>query len=506
MNNLDWIAKWADYTPQKVAITSYSSNKKYNYEQLHCYSNTLCNNLAALTLNEGDRIAVLAEFGPEYIVLFSACQRLGLILVPLNFRLATPELTQLVEDCQPSLIIYSESNNEKLQKIQRKNSCNTLPLSQLRTYFEIGKENTITSPLDTYQINEETPIFIFYTSGTTATPKGVVYTNKMLFWNSLNTSMQLGITYRDSTLNTLPPYHTSSWNIFITPLLHKGAHIGLLDKFDIEQVLCLLELNQTTLFMALPTMLSMMQKSEVFEKVQLQKLRYIISGGEMVNPELVAHWKELKNVAIRPGYGLTEAGPSITSLHHDMSLLKPGSIGKPNFYLDIKIINREGRLVSYNEVGELCIRGPIVTPGYWNNSVETKNKIKEGWLHTGDLAYQDEEGYLYLKGRKDDMYISGGENIYPQEIELHLKNLSEVKNAVVLSTVDKKWGACGIAFVTVNNVHITSEQIREKLKDGLASYKHPKFIFVLKDIPLTSLSKISRKKLLHYFTTLKNEI
>jgi len=314
--------------------------------------------------------------------------------------------------------------------------------------------------------------------------------------------MQLGITYRDSTLNTLPPYHTSGWNIFITPLLHKGAHIGMLEKFDAEKTLCLLELNQTTLFMALPTMLLMMQKTTLFNEIRLKKLRHIISGGELVNSGLVTHWKKEKNISIRPGYGLTEAGPSITSLHHKMSLLKPNSIGKPNFYLETKIVNAQGEPVKEGETGELCIKGDIVTPGYWNNSVETRNKIKEGWLHTGDLACADNEGYLYLKGRKDDMYISGGENIYPQEIELVIEQLEGVKKAAILSIKDEKWGACGVAFVAVEDTSVSVETLRNHLTDKLVSYKHPKYIFLLEDIPLTGLSKVSRKKLYQYFNSL----
>ena len=317
--------------------------------------------------------------------------------------------------------------------------------------------------------------------------------------------MQLGITFRDSTINILPPYHTSGWNIFVTPLLHKGAHIGMLEKFDAEKTLCLLELNKTTLFMALPTMLLMMQKTPIFKDVKLKKLRYIISGGEKVPSELVNFWKKEKNIYIRPGYGLTEAGPSITSLHHKMAALKPNSIGKPNFYLDLKIVDKKGNPVKPNEVGELCIKGDIVTPGYWNNSVKTSNKIKKGWLFTGDFAFSDDEGFLYMKGRKNDMYISGGENIYPQEVEAQLEDFDDIDKAVVLSVHDEKWGQCGIAFVTTTNKDLSVTQIREFLKTNLVAFKHPKYIFILDEIPLTSLGKVSRKQLYTYFNAIKSD-
>ncbi|MFD2543213.1 class I adenylate-forming enzyme family protein [Lacinutrix gracilariae] len=500
MEALDWTAKWADYTPEKIAITSYDANKSYTYSDLHTYANRLIHSFVKLQLEEGDRIAVLAEHSLEYIVLFVACQRMGLILVPLNYRLSINEIAKLIVDCTPSLFICNENHQEKAAQLPIEN-VTKLSLKTLSQFFYTDEK----VPVKTFVIKEDNPLFIFYTSGTTGAPKGVIYTNKMLFWNSLNTSMQLGITFRDSTINTLPPYHTSGWNVFITPLLHKGAHIGMLEKFDAEKILCLLELNKTTLFMALPTMLLMMQKTPVFKNVSLKKLRYIISGGEKVASELVSFWKNEKNIYIRPGYGLTEAGPSITSLHHKMAELKPNSIGKPNFYLDLKIVNKKGDVVKAHEVGELCIRGNIVTPGYWNNSVRTSSKIKKGWLFTGDFAYTDQEGFLYMKGRKNDMYISGGENIYPQEIEEHLEQIKGIKKAVVLSVKDEKWGECGIAFVTTVNKGLSVLQIREELKANLVSFKHPKHLFILDEIPLTSLGKVSRKKLFKYFNTVTSQ-
>lgn len=501
MDTLDWTAKWADYTPEKIALTSYDVNKSYTYSDLHQYANRLVNKFTELDLEEGDRIAVLAEHGLEYLVLFVACQRMGLVIVPLNYRQPINQIAKLIKDCTPSLFIFNANQHTKIPQ---------LPLQSIKkTSFEV-LEQYYKSPLGgsivrACQIKEDNALFIFYTSGTTGAPKGVIYTNKMLFWNSLNTSMQLGITFRDSTINTLPPYHTSGWNIFITPLLHKGAHIGMLEKFDSEKILCLLELNNTTLFMALPTMLLMMQKTPVFKEVNLKKLRYIISGGEKVPSELVSYWRNEKNIYIRPGYGLTEAGPSITSLHHKMAELKPNSIGKPNFYLDLRIVNEKGDTVKTNEVGELCVKGNIVTPGYWNNSVKTSSKIKKGWLFTGDYAYCDDEGFLYMKGRKNDMYISGGENIYPQEIEVQLELINGVKKAVVLSMKDEKWGECGVAFVTTEKNNLSVAQIREELKRNLVAFKHPKYLFILDEIPLTSLGKVSRKKLFKHFNTIKSQ-
>ena len=497
MDTFDWIAKWADYTPNKIALTSYDNDEKYSYTQLHTFANRLADKFTEFGLEEGNRIAVLAQHSLEYIVLFATCQRMGVILVPLNYRLSKKEITKLIVDCIPSLLIYHPSYEEKIES-QVNGEIKTLTLDVVKYHYE----NPIPVSNNKYVIKEDNPLFIFYTSGTTGSPQGVIYTNKMMFWNSLNTSMQLGITFKDSTLNILPPYHTSGWNVFITPLLHKGAHIGMLEKFDAEKTLCLLALNETSLFMALPTMLLMMQQTNVFKEVDLSSLRYIISGGEEVSPEIINLWYNEKNVYIRPGYGLTEAGPSITSLHHEMAKFKPNSIGKSNFYLTIKIVNQLGKSVKTNEIGELCIKGEVVSPGYWNNSVKTKNRIKDGWLHTGDMVYKDQEGYLFLKGRKDDMFISGGENIYPQEIQTIIEQLNGIDKAIVLSTKDEKWGNCGIAFVISNNNDIKVEDIRAFLDKNLVGFKHPKYIFLIDEIPVTGLGKVSRKRLMAYFNSL----
>ncbi|MEY8850089.1 class I adenylate-forming enzyme family protein [Psychroserpens sp. XS_ASV72] len=499
-DTLDWIAKWADYTPDKIAVTSYDSEERYTYSQLDIYANRLVEKFESFGLQEGDRIAVLAEHSLHYIVLLSACQRSGIIIVPLNYRLSISDLNALFIDSNPALLLYSETQKHKLEQLSV-SLPRTIHLDRIKLYYQ----NEVVVKPRLSQIKEKNPIFIFYTSGTTGQPKGVIYTNKMMFWNSLNTSMQLGITFRDSTINTLPPYHTSGWNIFLTPLLHKGAHIGMVEKFDAERVLCLLELNRTTLFMALPTMLAMMQKTEVFSRVNLDHLRFIISGGETVSPNLLKYWKEKKDIAIRPGYGLTEAGPSITSLHHNIAMSKPDSIGKPNFYLKTKIVTSEGRKARINEVGEFCIKGDIVTSGYWNNSTETNNKIKNGWLHTGDLVMKDKDGFLFLKGRKDDMYISGGENIHPQEITNKILACNSVVKATVLSVEDQVWGQCGAAFVVLKKGK-TIDDVKAFIDKNMISFKRPKHIIVLDDIPLTSVGKISRKKLIKYYNDYKAKL
>ncbi len=494
MKNLDWISKWAQLKPNATAVSDLETGEKFTYRGLDNFSTRICHYFKD-RIKEGDRIAVLMEHSPYLVALFSACQRLGAILVPLNYRLSAGELQEQVNDCRPSVLIYSEIFDDTVFFL--KDQLETIRLVDFTD--ELRSINDYRLSPDEFRVKEELPVFLFYTSGTTARPKGVLYTTKMLFWNSLNTSMQLGITSSDKTLNILPPYHTSGWNIFLTPLLHNGGEIMIQKKFDSAKILQQLSSGKITLFMALPTILQMLSRVKDFEVTDLRSLRYIICGGEGITAAQIKTWREFKNISIRPGYGLTEAGPSITSLHEDVALENPASIGKPNFYVELKVIDKLGREAAANETGELCIRGEIVTPGYWNNSVATRDKIKNGWFHTGDLACKDEDGFYYLKGRMDDMYISGGENIFPHEIENVLKNHPDILNVQLIPFDDSTWGKRGVVFIKSGNPDLRKEDIQEFLKDKLAKFKHPKEYIFLDEFPLTGFGKVSRKDLVKIY-------
>lgn len=491
MSDLDWVSKWANYFPEKIAIVDLDTQVEYSYKDLHRYSYAILLYLQQY-YKEGDRIAVLAEQSSFTVALAVACQRLGLILVPINYRLSNVEISGLFKDCEPSLIIYSEFFGDKITLEKDYYACT----NQIAFIENCQKQEIPHDYLkQKFEIREELPLFLFYTSGTTSRPKGVLYTNKMLFWNSLNTTMQLELTSKDKTVNVLPPYHTSGWNIFVMPLIHNGATIYMLKKFEAADVLRSLEATQSTVFICLPTILQMISLDDKFKTTNLSSLRYIITGGEFVTKGAIQFWKKEKDVFIRPGYGLTEAGPSLTSLHQEVALEKCDSIGKPNFYVELDIRNQKGESVSDNVIGELCVKGEIVTSGYWNNSVATKDKIKNGWLYTGDLAMRDEDGFYYIKGRIDDMFISGGENIFPQEVERVLNQHQFIDKAIVLPVEHHVWGKVGAAFVKNNNPELTITEIEEFLKDKLAKYKFPKHYIFINEFPTTSVGKISRKDL-----------
>lgn len=484
----DWIEKWANLLPDQLAIKEAESGKVISYAKL----NEIGNSIAAHLIHEkelkpGDRIAILAEWSIAYVALFVAAQKTGCVLVPLNYRLAAPELAYMLEDSAPSLFIADEKCVELLasavvgKKVESLEGFMEMP-------FQRGES-------EKRQLSEDDPLFILYTSGTTGRPKGAIYTHKMLFWNSINTALGLLINSEARTVNVMPPFHTGGWNVLLTPLLHHGGYTCLVKKFEAETMLRFLESEKPTIFMGVPTMLSMMGQCDEFKNTDLGTLHYIIVGGEAMPVPLIEQWHE-KGIAIRQGYGMTEVGPNLTSLHQSDTIRKRGSIGKPNFYVRTCIVDEEGESVKQGDPGELWIQGPMVTPGYWRNEEASLASKSGTWFCTGDMASQDEEGYLYIVDRIKNMFISGGENVYPAEIERVLVQLDGVEEAAVIGVPDPRWGECGVAFVVLNkDSHTSVEELKSACRKQLAKFKVPQHIQLVEELPKNDTGKINRQAL-----------
>jgi fatty-acyl-CoA synthase len=485
----DWIAKWAVYSPDRVAVSEYESGRSLTYAQLQQKAEHLCHWLRDThRLQSGDRVAVLAENCLEYVVLFSVAQKTGIILVPLNYRLAPTEITYLITDSQPALIIYEEELRDLLQP---QIDLPTLPLNELERILERAPQKN--KPFPVTKLPGDHPAFILYTSGTTGFPKGAIYSYQMLFWNSINTAMSLIVNSESRTINCMPPFHTGGWNVLLTPFLHHGGYTCLMKKFDPGAVLHLMRTERPTLFMGVPTMLKMIADQPAFAEANLSSLYYIIVGGEPMPIPLIERWHE-KDVFIRQGYGMTEVGPNLTSLHQRDAIRKKGSIGRPNFYVQIRIVDPGGKEVPANQPGELLLKGPMVTPGYWQNPGATAKALHDGWFHTGDMVRQDEEGYLYVVDRIKNMFISGGENVYPAEVERALLQHPDIRAAAVIGIPHEKWGEVGKAFV-VTETELTSTDVLEHCSRLLAKFKVPKEIVFTGELPLSPTGKINRKAL-----------
>lgn len=494
--HFDWAAKWAMYLPNKIALKEIGSGRSLTYRQINNLGNSYANYFTnRWHVKKGDRIAIIAETCLEYMMLLSAAQKTGAILVPLNYRLSPREIDFLLGDAAPKVVLYQEKYLESIMDCPnfRKIPVHVPLESSGALSYEM--RDSIDETPQPVEITEDDPVLILYTSGTTGFPKGAIYTHKMMFWNSENTALRLGLTDGDRTINVMPFFHTGGWNVLQTPFFHRGATVAMLPKFDAELVLDLLESEKITIFMGVPTMLKMMADTAQFDSANLSALRYFIVGGEAMPLPLIEKWHH-KGVPIRQGYGLTEFGPNVTSLHQDDAVRKMGSIGKPNFYIDIKIVDDNENPVAPNEIGEFCLKGPTCTPGYWNNPEATAAAIKDGWFFTGDYVRQDSDGYIYVVDRKKNMYISGGENVYPTEVEKFLRTHPEIADVAIIGVPDEKWGESGKAFVVrAAGSQLSAADILAFCKGNLAKFKIPKHICFLPELPKGDTGKIDRKQL-----------
>lgn len=439
MNSLDWFSKWNIYKPDSKAITDFDSGKSYTFHEINKMANAMANYFVKeLHIDIGDRVAVLAENCIEYAVLFSVAQKLGIILVPLNYRLTSTELDYIIGNCDPKMLITQNSFLKKInntpasEKVEIKTTLDNL--SGLLTNFLNTPGNPIFTNKD---ITEDDTLFILYTSGTTSFPKGALYTYKMLFWNSINTEMRLNITSDDVSINCAPPFHTGSWNVLYTPFMHHGAHTILMKNFDADAILKTIEKEGVTIWWAVPTMMKLLADSDLFRKVNFEKFRYLVVGGEALPLEVIEIWHK-NGVPVRQGYGLTEVGPNVTSLNHEDAKRKLGSIGTPNFYIETKVIDEKGNPLTGECSGELLLKGPNVTPGYWKNEEATKTTIIDGWFATGDIVKRDSDGFLYVIDRIKNMYISGE------------KMFTRLKWNISSENIRKLWMWLLLAFLMIN--------------------------------------------------------
>ena len=491
----NWFEKWSRYSADAIALQDDQSRRAYSYRESYC----LINRCARVLRNEfgiqtGERVAVLATNEVEFIFLFFAVQCIRAILVPVNFRLAAREIEQILRDCSPALFIHQQQFDETIRKIPP----GVLPARSMR--FD-GPDSFVSRLYDASlpsdpipgEIGSETPCMILYTSGTTGKAKGAIITNTMLFWNSINTTIRLNLTQSDVSLIFAPFFHTGGWNVLTTPLLHRGARLINLRKFDAERVLRLCESEGVTILFGVPTMMDMLSRSPAFHEVSLRTLRYAIVGGEPMPLELINVWQN-KGVPIRQGYGLTEFGPNVYSLNEADAIRKIGSIGFPNFYVDAKVVDDSGNELGDNTVGELALRGPVCTPGYWNNPEATASAIKDGWFYTGDLVRRDEEGYYYVVDRKKDMFISGAENVYPAEIESFLRTHPGIREVAVVGVPDPLWGEVGKAIIVKeSDSSLSVDDVRAYCAENLARYKIPKYIEFTKELPKSESGKILKR-------------
>lgn len=513
MIETDWLKRWDRYSPDAVAIQDADTGSSYTYALLYRLACELSDELRLnFDIRAGDRVAALAANEMEYLPLFFATQRLGAILVPVNIRLTAHEIDHIVGDAAPKLLIAQNAFMNTVARLTPPRAPMRIwsfdaAESSLRAHIsEITRRTTAEARVQSSAtcVHEwetdflgtfDDPCMILYTSGTTGAPKGALITHKMMFWNSVSTGLRLNLTQADATVSFLPFFHTAGWHVLNTPLLHRGGRIVLMRKFEAEQALRLCESEQVTLLFGVPTTMDRMSRAPRFETLDFSRVRYAIVGGEPMPIDLITHW-QARGVPIRQGFGLTEFGPNAFSLPEKDSLRKIGSIGFPNFYVGTRIVDEHGVDVEDGEIGELLLRGPARSPGYWNPTTGANDPAHDEWLPTGDLVRRDSEGYFYVAGRKKDMFISGGENVYPAEVERVISAHPLVREVAVVGVPDEKWGEVGKAYIAlVEGADLSAEDLLAHCRERLARFKTPRYVEFLDDLPKGDSGKIMKRLL-----------
>lgn len=496
----DFLQRRADLTPERVALTCTISGRDITYAEWNDQANRTANFLHSLGVAKGDRVAVYAANSVEYLDVWMACGKIGAILQNVNWRLTVAELQTLLQDAAPKALIYSDdfaaavdSMRESLPSVAHYVAFDT-PSQRGDVSFARRDEQPDTL-LSRPELDMDDPWVICYTGGTTGLPKGAMLTHGNMTWNAINTVMSWGLDQSDTAILNAPLFHTGGLNVFTLPLVHCGGRSIVCKGFDADQVFDLLNDGGATVFFGVPTMFVVMQGHDRWQAADFSGLKIVISGGAPCPlPIFERFWA--KGVDFKTGYGLTEAGPNTFWLPPADVQRKPGAVGKPLFHVDVRVVDADGNECAPGVAGELLIRGPHVTPGYWNNAEATKKAIIDGWLHTGDLAMRDDEGYYTIVGRLKDMIISGGENIYPAEVESVMHAHPAVAEAALIGIPDDKWGEVGRAVVVCKPGESLAEaEFIAFLRERLAKYKVPRSVVLVDELPKTGPGKIDKKLL-----------
>ncbi|TFG19455.1 MAG: long-chain fatty acid--CoA ligase [Promethearchaeota archaeon] len=504
--NFNWIGDWAgrraQLTPKKEAIFDKISNKRYSYEDLNFRANQLARVLMDEGISKGDRVGMFSSNRIECVDLFLATAKIGAVLVPFNIRLSLNELDYLIKKTAPSIFFYEAKLIEKVLEIKNLGLIQTNVLmgdtnlnEDLNTTDLMRKQAS--TNVDRPKLNSEDPHLILFTGGTTGLPKGAVLPHRLIFWNSINTIVSWGLNCDDVQPLMFPLFHTGGWNVLLVPFYHLGAKTILMGDFDPKETLKTIKEEKCTIVIGVPTMFHMMANLSEFASSNFESVRVFISGGAPCPVAIMEpYWQ--KGNFFKMGYGLTEVGPNNFYLPEDYIKRKPTSVGLPVLHCDTRILNTEtNEIVNQGEVGELLLKGPHIFSGYWDEPEETKKTIEpDGWVHTGDLVMQDEDGFYYIVGRRKEMYISGGENVYPVEIEEILFKHPAVDLAAVIGVPDEKWGEVGKAFITLKpGKQLEIEEIREYLSEKLGKYKIPKYYEIRDSLPTSATGKILKREL-----------
>jgi len=502
--NLGWIVrKRAALAPDKTAFIY--EDRPVTYRELNENANRIIGALQEMGLKKGDRLGILLKNCPEFMEVFFAAASLGIVIVPLNYRLVGPELEHQLNDSGTRALVFHDSVKDRVEQIisstgieKDKFICAAsgadedagLPewavdYGELRRRFS-PKEPVLPDPA---ALND--PISIMYTSGVTGAPKGVVSSHLQAYFKCFQNIVYFDLRSEDIYLSQMPLFHSAGLYITAMPTLCAGGALIMRQAFDAARFAMDIEEYRPTIVTAFTTMWKFVLQSKKLDGIDTSSIRHVHGGGERT-PQSLLDELASRGIRMQLGFGQTENSFMLLTPKADIQR-KQGSIGLPSFFTDARIVDEEGRELPDGEIGEIVAKGPTVMTGYWNMPEETEAATRGGMLHTGDLGYRDSDGFFYIVGRSKEMYRSGAENVYPPEIEKVLSQCPQIQDVAIVGVPDEKWGEVGKAYVVLKpGEELTKEDILAFLQGKVARYKFPAHVEFVDNLPLTASGKIKK--------------
>ena len=498
-NNIGlFLAKRAHLNPDMEAIVDVGTARRLSYRELDRRANKAANAMRAMGVAKGDRVAILMMNGIEYCESFLGLAKIGAVVVPLNWRLVADELSYILKDAGATTIIYGSDFAEAVATLHEGGEAATA-IRQWVEFCEDGHNRDIfatdyvelvgraSDGAPAIDAGDDDNLFIMYTSGTTGLPKGALHTHNTVTWALITFSITGEFRYKDRFAVALPMYHVGALLPSLVTIYIGGTCI-LLRQFDPKVMWEVTEREKLTVNLAVPAMLNFMLQVPEFEKYDYSHLRWIMSGASPVPVSLIEAYKDI-GIEIHQVYGLTEACGPGTLISPDDAMVKIGSAGKAFFHTSVRVVDGDGNDVAPGVPGELLVQGAHVMKGYWNNPEATAKTIRDGWLHTGDIALRDEDGFITIHDRVNDMIISGGENVYPAELENVITAHPGVADVAVIGQNSARWGESPFAVVVRKDDDLTEADVLRHCDGKLARFKLPKGVAFIDEIPRNPTGK-----------------
>ena len=495
----DMAAKRAELTPDAIAFVDHDTGRSFSFCEINNRATRLGNLLLDQGLEKGDRIAVLCHNHPDFFVLLFAAQKTGILLVPLNWRQPVAELKPILSASSARLLFFDEPLQAAARELVAGTGVDLLPVgatSRAGSALDSILQTVSPAAIGCGRIKANAPWYLLYTSGTTGMPKAVIQTAGMAYANMINYCQATGLSTGEKGVNFLPLFHTAGINLPTLPIFLNGGSSTVLRKFESDTVLELIDNRDVTSFFGVPAIYQAMSLSPAIGKTDFSGVRSLGCGGAPVPKHLLVAFQE-RGVTICNGMGMTETGPTVFLMDRENAARKIGSVGKPQILTDVRLVDGDGGIVEGPGEGEVQFRGPNITPGYMDNNQATVATFTiDGWLKSGDVARRDEDGYFYIVDRIKDMFISGGENVYPAEVEKVLVSHPAILEAVVIGVPDDKWGEVGAAYLIARpGEAVDLSSLPNWCRERLAQYKIPKRFSVVDALPRTAAGKV-RKNIL----------